>query len=97
MQKLNKSISIYTNRSNLTRTSPDLNYACKPNGYKMFSKILYDHFYHQKCFVESTLFWAQIFARHKTFSAAHEIIKNLSDASRPPISVNSDNINKMIT
>ena len=49
----------------------------------------------KKCFGESTLSRTQVFEWHKAFSEGHEVIENLPDASRPPTSVNDDNIEKM--
>ena len=50
----------------------------------------------QKCFGESTLLRTQLFEWHKAFSEYSEVIKNLSHASHPSISVNEDIIAKVV-
>ena len=49
----------------------------------------------QKCFGESSLLRRQVFEWHKAFSEGREVVKNLPYASRPPTSVNDDNIEKV--
>jgi len=49
----------------------------------------------QKCFGESTLSRTQVFEWHKAFSEDREVVENLPYASRPSISVNDDNIEKV--
>ena len=49
----------------------------------------------QKCFGESTLSRTQVFEWHKAFNECREVVENLPHASRPSISVNDDNIEKV--
>ena len=49
----------------------------------------------QKCFGESTLSRTQVFEWHKAFSEGREVVENFPHSSRPPTSVNDDNIEKV--
>ena len=46
-------------------------------------------------FGESTLSSSQVFEWHKAFSEGREVVENLPRASRPSISFNDDNIEKV--
>ena len=66
---------------------------CLSNGITATESLKMLH----KCFGESTLSRTQVFVWHKAFSFndGREVVENLPRASRPSISVNDDNIEKV--